>query len=112
MKQAHEPNSVMTVRSSILRPGDRVLERNLRERGGPGKLCSHWEDQIRIVVSRKGDFPQTCLAGRQVKQEQDGGRVRKAPFTLLNTVLNFTVYIFLEARIKSKYIGTSFDSTI
>ena len=49
-----------------------------------------------------------CLA---VKQEQDGGRVRKAPFTLLDTVLNFTVYIFLEARIKSKYIGTSLDST-
>ena len=42
-----------------------------------------------------------------VKQEQDGG----APFTLLDTVLNFTVYIFLEARIKSKYIGTSLDST-
>ena len=96
------------VRSSILRPGDRVLVRNLRERG---KLCSHWEDQIRIVVSRKGDFPQTCLASRQVKQEEDGGRVRKAPFTLLDTVLNFTVYIFLEARIKSKYIGTSLDST-
>ena len=49
-----------------------------------------------------------CLT---VKQEQDGGRVRKAPFTLLDTVLNFTVYIFLEARIKSKYIGTSLDST-
>ena len=35
------------VRSSVLLPGDRVLARNLSERGG-----SHWQDRVHVVVSR------------------------------------------------------------
>ena len=45
------------VREIGIEEGDHVLVRNLRERGGTGKLRSHWEHHIFKVVSQQGDLP-------------------------------------------------------
>ena len=38
-------------------PGDKVLVKNVRDRGGTGKLRSYWEQNIYEVVSKYQDIP-------------------------------------------------------
>ena len=42
---------------ATLEPGDRVLIRNLSERGGTGKMRSYWKEKIYIIVCSIGNDP-------------------------------------------------------
>ena len=53
--------------SSELAPGDRFLVRNPREKGGPGKLISFWEDKVHVVESRIQNTPVYEIRGEDGK---------------------------------------------
>ena len=41
--------------------GERVLVRNVRERGGPGKIRSHWEQKVYVVKEKKSEVVYTVI---------------------------------------------------
>ena len=63
---------------STLTPGERVLLKNLSERGGTGKLKSYWENDIYEVV-----FCHPKLPIYQIKPENGGNKIRTVHRNLL-----------------------------
>ncbi|XP_078338900.1 uncharacterized protein LOC144627024 [Crassostrea virginica] len=45
----------LKLRSVALKRGDRVLVRNMGERGRPGKLRSHWEEKVHVVTRQMSE---------------------------------------------------------
>lgn len=84
LKNAHrsasrgKKNHDSRLTSASLEPGDRVLVKNLCERGGPGKLRSFWEDHIHVVRKRINDS-----GVYDVCREDGKGRIRRLHRNLL-----------------------------
>ena len=65
-------------RHTALRERDRVLVRNMTERGGPGTLRPYWEQEIYVVPHKRKDMPVY-----DVKPESGNGRTRVLQRNLL-----------------------------
>ena len=80
-----------------LQAGDRILVRNLSERGGPGKLRSTWEKDVYVIVEPKGDVVYA------VRKESDrDGKIRILHRNLLLPCNNLPITEITEQAVEQQ----------
>ena len=58
-----------------MKEGDQVLVRNMREKGGTGKLRSHWEKAVFEIVKKKDNLPVYII--ENVRNKKDNRTVHR-----------------------------------
>ena len=90
-QSANEKHYNKKVRGSEIKIGDDVLLRNLKEKGGTGKLRSHWEKEIYTVVDKDKSLPVFTISPKNKK-----GRVKRVHRNIIFPC-NFLVPDVIEA---------------
>ena len=73
--------------------GERVLVKNMREKGGPGKLRSYWEQKVFIVIEKKSEVVYSVL-------EEGENNLKKARVLHRNMLLPVSQWFELEKPTK------------
>ena len=66
--------------------GDRVLLRN-HEKGGTGKLRSHWEDRVYVVVAKDKEIPVVTIKPEEHDENNKERRVHRNQVMKCNSIL-------------------------
>ena len=77
--------------------GDHVLMRNVRERGGTGKMNSYWEEKIFKVIEKRENLPVYKIQGLK-----DGRDTRVVHRNLLMKVNQLPIDVFDEEEVPAK----------
>ncbi len=80
-------NYVKRVISLALKVGDHVLVLNLTPRDAPEKLRAFWEDEIQVVIARKGEGTPVY----DVRPESDKEHIRIPHRNLLRIIICFLI---------------------
>ena len=96
-----------------LNVGDQVLMRNVRERGGTGKLRSFWEETVFEVVEKRDNVPVFRI--RNIKDGRDSRVVHR---NLLMKVEQLPLNVFdkpddlLLVRLQGKPVGRNLERRV
>ena len=75
--------------------GDRVLVKNVREKGGPGKIRSYWEQKVYVVNEKKGEVVYSVI------EEGEKDETKKRVLVHRNMLLPVNQWFLLERPKKS-----------